>query len=103
MGTLTIQEYERAANADYGASIQVGEEPPIKQQAVIIDSTERLSATLHPKTRLVTISTDDICKIEVDSNPVIGPASRRLPADLIGYPLGFPNNKELKIAVQEAI
>ena len=101
MGELTIQEYERAANADYGASIQVGQEPAIAEQVVNIEAGETFSKPFHAKTRLVTLSTDAICKIDVDVTPSIKASSRRLPADLIGYPLGVPNDKLLSIAVKQ--
>lgn len=98
MATLYITEYERGGSGDFGGGIQAPLEPALVDQTVNIDVTSTQSSTLNSETRLIGVSTDTTCHIDIGTNPTATTSKRRLPADVTAY-YAIPNATEFKVAV----
>ena len=91
MSTLYITEYARYARTLDGYNTSAPEEPPLAQQTIAISGASVQSAVLSANTRLVRMSADATCSIEVGTNPTATAASRRIPANQVPEYLGIPN------------
>ena len=93
MATLYVTEFASSAAAT-GDGAQVANTPKVAQNNVTIGGSTTQSAAFGASTRVVRVSPDAICSVEIGgANPVATAASSRMAADSVEYYFVKPGDK----------
>jgi len=78
MATLYVTEF---ADVNATQGVIIPKQPVVAEQTVAIGGTSTQSSAFNQRTMYVTLSTDAICSISVDSNPTATATKMRMPAN----------------------
>lgn len=93
MATLYITEYATAGWTTSGG-LQIGQEPAVTTQAIVIPGT---SATFQTNTRFVRLHTDAICSVLFGPNPTATTVNPRMNANQTEY-FGVVGGQKVSVA-----